>query len=123
MKLCFPVLEDRGLEGIPHEHFGTAPYFFLCDTESEETSLIDNRGAHQAHGGCAPVDTLQQASVEAVIVGGIGPRAVARFQAAGVRVFRAVPGTIGDHVDLVRENRLPEWGSSDSCGGGEHGCE
>ena len=121
MKICFPILEDRGLESVPHAHFGTAPFFLVCDVASEETSLIENRSDHQSHSGCTPVDTLRDAGVEAVIVGGIGPRAVTRFQEEGIRVFRAVEGTVKDHIDLLRNNRVPSWDSSDNCQDGELG--
>jgi len=121
MKICFPVLENRGLESVPHAHFGTAPFFLVCDMESEETSLIENRGDHQSHGGCAPVNTLRDAGVEAVVVGGIGPRAVIRFQEEGIRVFRAVEGTVKEHIELLRNDQVPAWDTDDNCQDGEFG--
>ena len=35
MKICIPTMDDRGREGMPSDHFGSAPFFTFVDTEGE----------------------------------------------------------------------------------------
>ena len=42
MKLCIPTRTDEGLEATSTGHFGSAPYFTLVDTESEELTTLAN---------------------------------------------------------------------------------
>ncbi len=42
MKICFPVKEDKGLDSVLYGHFGTAPIFIVCDTETGEFEAVEN---------------------------------------------------------------------------------
>ncbi len=33
MKICFPVNSENGLDSIVFNHFGSAPFFIIFDTE------------------------------------------------------------------------------------------
>ena len=59
--------------------------------------------------------------VDAVVVGGIGGGALMKLNAAGIRVFRAVEGTVADNLGLFGEGKLPELTMDQTCAGHGHG--
>lgn len=50
MKVCVPVQENKGLDSVAYDHFGSAPFFLIHDLESNETQIIQNGDLHHAHG-------------------------------------------------------------------------
>jgi len=65
MKICFPVQADHGMESAVFGHFGSAPVFFVVDTDSGLISTIQNGDRHHAHGACNPLKALAMARAEA----------------------------------------------------------
>ncbi|MDD4857908.1 MAG: NifB/NifX family molybdenum-iron cluster-binding protein [Candidatus Krumholzibacteria bacterium] len=124
MKVCIPAQDSSGLEGTPYGHFGSASYFVVYDTETGQTETVDNSDSHHEHGMCHPIGALGGREIDAVIVGGIGARAIMKLNAEGMRVYRAAPGTIRENVDLLTSGKLEELSVENACGGhGEgHGC-
>jgi predicted Fe-Mo cluster-binding NifX family protein len=122
MKICIPTFEERGLAGEPYGHFGSAPYFLLYDSETKKTETINNGDEHHVHGACNPLKTLGGGQVDALIVGGIGGRAIEGLNAMGIRVYRSVPGTIRDNVESLAKGELLELTAADACGHHNSGC-
>jgi predicted Fe-Mo cluster-binding NifX family protein len=117
MKVCIPVAAKNGRESEVYGHFGSAPVFALHDTESGETTYTDNANQDHAHGACHPMQALDGKTVEALVVGGIGARAVARLNESGIRVYRAGQATLGDVVDELVKGALDEITVDDACAG------
>lgn len=115
MKICIPTENDKGIESIVHGHFGSAPYFIIYDTNAEETETIHNRDQHHAHGACHPMQALDGRSVDAIIVGGIGRRAVQGLNATGIKVFKSVEGTVKSNIDAILKNTLSELTVENAC--------
>ena len=44
MRLCIPVVDDRGMEAGLSPHFGNAPYFALVEIESARATVVECRG-------------------------------------------------------------------------------
>jgi predicted Fe-Mo cluster-binding NifX family protein len=123
MKICIPVLEDTGLKSATCSHFGSARTFLVCDPETMVLERIDNRDAEHEHGMCNPVAAISSVKVDAVVAGGIGPRAVQALNGSGIRVFRSVPGSVSDNIEAFRQGRLTEISSEGACSEGHgHGC-
>ncbi len=124
MKVCFPVLENQGLESRVYGHFGSAPGFVVVDMITNEVTTINNTDRIHQHGACNPVAGLNGHQVDAIVVGGIGGGALYKLNAAGMRVFQAQEGTIAENIKLFRENGLPEYMPGHTCGchGHSHGC-
>lgn len=120
MKVCFPVMENQGLESQVHGHFGSAPEFILVDMSTSEVTAVNNSDQIHQHGACNPVAGLGGQQVDAIVVGGIGGGALHKLNSAGMRVFQAQEGTIGENIALMRANALPEYMPGHTCGG--HGC-
>ncbi len=123
MKVCIPAAEGNGLQSHPFGHFGSAPYFVVHDLSSSTTEVLDNGNQHHAHGGCQPLAALEGRNVDAIIVGGIGVRAIGKLNASGVRVYRAQEGTIADNIQALKSGTLVEMTPDAGCsqhGGCEH---
>lgn len=124
MKIAFPIQEAQGLESLVYNHFGSARFFVIVDAESGEFETVGNQDLHHRHGMCQPLAALNGRAVDAVVVGGIGAGALMKLNSAGVRVFRALEGTVSENLKVIREGKLPEFGQQDTCVGhhGGGGC-
>jgi len=125
MKIAFPVQVDEGLESQVYGHFGSAPSFVILDSANGEFETIGNSDAHHAHGQCQPMKALAGNDVDAIVVGGIGGGALMRLQAQGVRVFRAVEGSVKQNLEFMKSGKLPEFSVNMTCAGhqGQGGCQ
>jgi predicted Fe-Mo cluster-binding NifX family protein len=119
MKVGFAVPVDEGMESTVYGHFGSAPAFIIVDTELKQVLGLDNRNMHHEHGACNPIKTLNGISIDAMVVGGIGPGAIMKLNAMGVKVYRAGAATVSENIALLTAGRLQELSTDDSCR--EHG--
>ena len=115
MKLCFPVEADNGIDSLVYGHFGSAPLFIVCDTESDKTDTIDNGNLEHIHGQCSPLQALAGNPIDAIVVGGIGGGAINKLNAMGIKVFQASEGTVRANLELFKANSLPEIGADQAC--------
>jgi predicted Fe-Mo cluster-binding NifX family protein len=124
MKICFPVNENQGLDSQVFGHFGSAPGFVVVDMTTSEFTSINNSDQTYQHGACNPVAGLGGHQVDAIVVGGIGGGALHKLNSAGMRVFKALEGTIAENMALLRADGLPEYMPGHTCGGHGHdqGC-
>jgi predicted Fe-Mo cluster-binding NifX family protein len=124
MKTCVPVQENKGLESVAFGHFGSAPFFIVHDTDTGDTVAVENGNTHHAHGACNPMQALSGRSVDTLIVGGIGMRAVMGLNAAGIKVYRSAEGTVKTNIDALKRGALEEITPEGACGGHGHsgGC-
>jgi len=121
MTLCIPTQTGEGKDAQVYGHFGSAPFFTIYNTETGAVQVIDNANQHHEHGMCNPLRALEGKQVDAVVTGGMGARAVQMLNAAGVKVFRAVPGTVAELAKQFAGNGLEELTVENSCGH-HHGC-
>jgi predicted Fe-Mo cluster-binding NifX family protein len=117
MKICFPVQKDEGLDSAVYNHFGSAPVFMVVDTDTNSIASISNRDQHHMHGACNPMKALDNQSVDAIVVGGIGAGALTRLNQMGIRVHRSQAATIRENVALFSSQRLPVLTLQGCCGG------
>jgi predicted Fe-Mo cluster-binding NifX family protein len=117
MRLCIPTLDDGGLEAVPSDHFGSAPYFTFVDTESDSCDVTRNSGAGHAHGQCRPLDFLGKATVDAILCRGLGKRAFARLKRAGIAVYVTLEKDVGATVRAFEGGFLRELTSEEACHG------
>ena len=120
MRICIPVAQQKGLRSVPYGHFGSAPYFVISDTLSGETTTIDNKNQQHEHGACLPTAALRGEHVDAVIVGGIGGRALARLGQMGIRTYQSAGGTVGEDLEALQAGKLSEFPSQHACRGHGH---
>ncbi len=121
MRVCIPVNADAGVNSPVCEHFGSAPYFMLVDTESGACRALPNRDAHHAHGMCQPLAALQGEKLDGIVVTGIGGGALAKLLAAGIRVFLAEHASVEETVKALNAGRLSPLTADRACPGHGHG--
>ena len=120
MKLCIPTETNEGKKAQVYEHFGSAPYFTIVDTEKDAVEVIDNVNQHHSHGMCQPMNALIGKKIDAVVTGGMGARAVQKLNEGGIKAFRAIPGTVEEIVKQFKNKQLNEITVENACA--QHGC-
>jgi predicted Fe-Mo cluster-binding NifX family protein len=94
MRICIPTTTNDGKTAKVNEHFGSASYFTIYDTENNSVEVIENSNEHHSHGMCLPMTTLTGKNIDAVVCGGMGARAVQKLNEGGIKAYRAVAGTV-----------------------------
>ena len=115
MIICIPTTTNEGKTAPVHEHFGSAPFFTLYDTETEKVEAIANSGHGHAHGMCQPLSVFADRHIDAVVCGGMGARAVQKLNQGGIRAYRAVPGTVAAVLEQFAAGRLDEITADNAC--------
>jgi predicted Fe-Mo cluster-binding NifX family protein len=117
MKACIPTRADRGLEDTVYDHFGSAPYFTLYDTETGEVTVLKNRNRHHSHGTCHPMNQLAGYNIDCVVCSGLGWRAIAQLKKEGIRVYQASGDKVRGVAEKLKANQLPHIEPSKICPG------
>lgn len=121
MKICIPTMDDRGRDGMPADHFGSAPFFTFVDTETGEFEPVRNGGSSHVHGSCQPLKFLGSRPLDAVIVRGLGRRAFSRLTDAGVDVFVTLETNAAETVAAFKDGRLKRLTTEGACHGHDGG--
>ena len=120
MKLCIPTMDDKGLQGMPSDHFGSAPFFTFVDTDTGEVEAQRNGGASHVHGACRPLDFLGTRPVDAIVCRGLGRRAFSRLENGGIAVYVTLEKDVGATVAAFKDGRLRHLTSEEACHGHDH---
>ena len=119
MKICFPIEENNGIESVVYSHFGSAPMFFIYDSETKDTEIIDNQNLNHTHGMCSPIQALNGKTVDAIIVGGIGAGAINKLNMIGIKVYQAIEDTVQQNIERFTDNSISEISLEKACN--QHG--
>jgi predicted Fe-Mo cluster-binding NifX family protein len=106
MKICIPIVENRGLLSPVSPHFATAPMFLLVDTLTLAFRSIPNLGPAEGC-RCDPYRVLGDQPVDSFIVGGIGTNALTEIARRNVPVYRTVRGRVADALAGFIAGKLP----------------
>ena len=120
MNICIPVKTKDGLLSKIFEHFGSAPYFVVYNTEKEDIDFLENNNEHHTHGTCQPLKALASQNIEAVVCIGMGKRAVQRLNEGGMKAYRTSAETVEEIIRKYKENTLEEITVNNACS--HHNC-
>lgn len=121
MKICIPTENPDGMNTLAYGHFGSAPYFVIYDTDTKTIEVLKNNEAEHEHGQCNPVTPLIEKGVKAVVVAGMGARALQNLQSMGIVAYRIDNGSsITTILELLQAGKLEKLQIENSCQG--HGC-
>ena len=123
MRICLPTMGNKGLQESVYNHFGSARYFTIYDTESKSIETKENNNEHQSHGACQPVQVLAKFKINAVLTSGMGKRAVMMFNQAGIKVYILDGETVSEAVNKFEQGQLIEIDPQNACGGHGQGCQ
>jgi predicted Fe-Mo cluster-binding NifX family protein len=115
MLACIPTTGDSGLEDEVSKHFGSAQYFTLFDTETDEVTVVPNRNVHHDHGTCHPMNQLKRYHIDAVACAGMGRRAIQALSAEGITVYDSGPYTVEQIVQRLKDDDLPTMDPARAC--------
>jgi len=89
-------------------HFGRAHSFILLDTDTDTFSAHDNaQNVNAAQGaGIQAGRIVADLGAEAVITGSVGPKAFNTLQAANVKVYTGVAGTVEEAFQKLKAGEL-----------------
>ncbi len=120
MKICLPTLDSRGLESQISQHFGSAPFFLVVDTESRECQELPNKLRKHGNGNCHNLIGLRMAGVEKLIVQDLGRGALQKLQAVHSKVYQTSHRFVGEAIEAFGQSLLPEMKIDDVCQQGRH---
>ena len=120
MKICMPTLGAAGYKEKLYNHFGSAEFFTIYDTEKKELKVVENNNFHHEHGTCQPMGVIEKEGIQIVLTGGMGRRAVALLNQGGVKVYIMEGETVEDAISKYEAGELHELTMDMACGG--HGC-
>ena len=117
MRIAFPSQEDKGAQSAVYNHFGSAGFFVIVESEEGTMETVVNQDLEHAHGHWQPLKALGGETVDAVVVGGIGAGALRGLLAGGIKVYRGVEGAVKENLQLIKAGRLPEFTFDQTCAG------
>ena len=121
MRLCVPTETNSGLTARLFDHFGSAPFLTMIDTETAIPKVIPNPGCAQPHQGRHHIQQLIKHRVDAVVCRGVGRQALAALRQAGIQVLVPTVTTVSDVVTAVLQGRTQPLAEHHACGGsGRH---
>ena len=99
--------------------FGRATGFLIVDTDTGGCEYVDNsQNMQSAQGaGIQAGQTVANTGVEAVLTGNCGPKAFMTLNAAGIKVYVGVSGTVAGAIDQLKAGELQ---SADGANVGGH---
>lgn len=109
MKIAVTAETDQGLDSPVAQHFGRAPYFVLAELEDGAVRAVEvlaNPFATAHEPGQIP-DFIRRQGARAMIGGGMGGRAIAFFNDAGVATATGASGTVGEALRAYASGTLP----------------
>ncbi len=86
--------------------FGRAAFFMIGDTDTMEFTAIENENATGGAAGIGSAKRVIDEGVEAVLTGNCGPNAQQTLEAAGIRLYTNVTGTVAEAVERFKSGAL-----------------
>ncbi len=120
MRVCLPTMGKNGMDERVHNHFGSARYFTIYDTDTQAATVVENNNEHHTHGACQPVDAIASHQINAVLTSGMGGRAVQMFNNSGIKVFQLAGHTVRDAIGKFERGELLELTVQNACAGHSH---
>jgi len=117
MLVCIPTGGSAGLADVVFDHFGSAPYFTLFDSETGEVTVVANRNAHHSHGTCHPMNQLARYRIGCVVCSGMGRRAIEALNSEGVKVYQSESNKVAEVVEKIKTGDLTEIDPAKACRG------
>ena len=106
MKIAMAV-EGKILESNVCMSFGRAPQFLFYDTQSGEAKFLPNTAADSQGGaGIKAAQILVDNKAEALLAYRCGENAAEVMQAAGIKLYMAIPGTAKENIEAFQGGKL-----------------
>ena len=99
----------QALDSNVDSRFGRAEYFIIVETETMEFEVLNNdNNAGSGGAGIGTAKLLVDANVHAVLTGNCGPNAQKTLNAAGIKLYTGVSGTVSEAIESFKSGKLSE---------------
>jgi predicted Fe-Mo cluster-binding NifX family protein len=105
MRIAVTSAGER-LDSQVDPRFGRAAFFLIGDTETMEFVAVENGNAAGGAAGIGSAKQIIDGGAEAVLTGNCGPNAGRALDAAGVKLYTGVAGTVADAVELFKRGKF-----------------
>lgn len=102
--ICLPVEADTGLKSVLGDHFRSAGYHFLYDTDSGDWEVVES--PRYERGRCRSSGDLVRPKVASVLARGIGRHAYLSMMKQGVSIWMTHAQTVGEALHAWRSGFL-----------------
>lgn len=107
MRIAIPVEEKTSAANVCSS-FGRTPYFLIYDTETKESTFLDNRAVASAGGaGIKAAQTIIDNNVGALLTPRCGGNAAAVLQAAEIEIYKTTSPAVKDNIEAFIAGELP----------------
>jgi predicted Fe-Mo cluster-binding NifX family protein len=87
------------LQAQVDQRFGRCQYFIIYDSETRDFTCLNNESQFASGGaGIQSGQTVQKSGAVVVLTGNVGPNAMKVLQAANIKVFTGVRGTVNSAI-------------------------
>jgi predicted Fe-Mo cluster-binding NifX family protein len=93
----------------------------MVDADSGRLEVVRNTDSHHRPQSDHHIDRLKAHDVDVVVCNGVGRRAFAALQEAGIDVLVPEHATVADIVSAMRAGEIRRLSTEEVCGGGRHG--
>ncbi len=108
MKIAIPA-EEKNVNAQVSLSFGRTDFYAIIETETSECSFLVNPGASSQGGaGIKAAQAVVDSGAEVVITFHLGQNAADVLKPAGVRILKAVSGTVAEVRDRFVAGTLDE---------------
>ncbi len=121
MKIIVPLDEQAGQNSRMSEHFGSAPFFAVADSENSSFEIIPNTSMHHDHGQCTPAHFFSELGINVLLCNGIGAGAANKLQMMGIDIYMAAMSpTLETALTRFSQGALAKVTEEKTCHG--HNC-
>ncbi len=106
MKIAIPV-DDKTVETSVCQSFGRTPYFLIYDTESKQSTFLDNTAAaSQGGAGIKAAQAIVDNHADVLLTPRCGENAAEVIKAANISMYKTVNTTAMDNIDAFSSGKL-----------------
>jgi len=118
MKVIIPLDEQGGKNSRMSEHFGSASFYAVADTEVNFFEIIENTSMRHDHGQCTPADFFAKLGINILLCKGIGARAANKLQMMGIEVYMAtIASNLEEALQHFTQGTLTKVTAQQACQG------
>lgn len=106
MKIAIPV-DEKDMGANVCVSLGRTPYFLIYDTETKESTFLDNSAAASAGGaGIKAAQTIVDNKAKALLTPRCGENAGDVLKAADIKIFKTTTAPAKDNIDAFIDGKL-----------------
>jgi len=99
--------EGAGFDSAVDQRFGRCFHFVLVNSNGEKLEEISNPSLGASGGaGVQTAQFIADKGVDVVLVGNIGPKALATLNACNIKVYSGISGTVADALAQYQQDKL-----------------